>query len=84
MRGLRRKVLRIGWVIAVASYLWTVITLVCQWFAPGHMILICFNLFNEAFLEFIVAVVSLAPVSYFFLQGFKMDGRSMRRRFNAN
>jgi len=52
------------------------LTTIFQWFVPRHEILVCWNVFNEAFIEYLFALVSL-PCILFFLkkQWFRLKKR---------
>jgi len=63
---IRNIIFRVGWIITLAFYLATAIVTAFQWFVPDHKLLICFNLFNESLLEFVIVFLTLPAVVYFF------------------
>ena len=42
------------------------ITTIVQWYVPGHEINMLWNVYNEAFIEYIFALISLPCILYFF------------------
>jgi len=63
---IRKIMFRVGWIISIAFYLATAIVTAFQWFVPDHKLLICFNIFNEAFLEFVLVITTFPFVMLFF------------------
>jgi len=57
---------RVGWIVALAFYLATAIVTILQFFVPEHKLLICFNLFNESYLEYFLVILTLPAVISFF------------------
>lgn len=55
-----------GLISAFAFSLITVYATILQWYVPNHIMSINWNMYNESFVEYVWAIVTLPCILYFF------------------
>jgi len=62
-----RKFMEAGGLISAFAFsMMMLLTTIVQWYVPGHEINMLWNVYNEAFIEYIFALISLPCILYFF------------------
>lgn len=63
---LRYHMETMGFIACFAFTFMMWVTTVFQWYAPNHEIIMCWNEFGEAFVEYFFALIMLPCILYFF------------------
>lgn len=55
-----------GLISTFALGIMMLVTVIVQWHTPGHKIIMVWNRYNEAFIEYILGLISIPCILYFF------------------